>query len=97
MKELLKQVIEVLENRNYSIQAEYCFPERVTEIALTHAEDTAESRMASISNEEVEEYVVDSIAELGDETNVVRVLKDIANDLADYSGYETITCCVVLD
>lgn len=95
MKKLAQKVKETIQTNNYYIDVQYTHPERVTDDALEHAENTAEEYLSNISDKEIEEYTNKSIKELGEEANVSRILTDIADRNCDHSGYETITCIVI--
>jgi len=95
MKNLAQKVKETIETGNYYFNVQYCYPERVNEAALEHSENTAEEYFSNITDEEIEKYTNESIDELGEETNVSRILTDIADRNCDHSGYETITCVVI--
>jgi ribosomal protein L16/L10AE len=94
MSNLAQKVKETIELGNYYIQAQFCHPERVKGSALEHAENTAEEYLSNITDEVIKKYTDKSIDELGDETNVGRILTDIADENCDHGGHETITCVV---
>lgn len=95
MKNLAQKVKEAIETGNYYFNAQYCHPERVESSALEHAENTAEEYLSNITDEEIKKYTNESVEENGEETNVSRILTDIADRNCDHSGYETITCVVI--